>query len=130
MTLFKDGDKAILVQKSGWGGIRNFREVEINKVHKTGRLTLTNDKEQWKFSKGWRDERDSFVKCGGFRCNDAIYVWDEDLIKEIKEERRKERSRQLLNLLGEYLTRVRDKDEGEELWSIMPDEVKQKIKKI
>ena len=130
MTLFKDGDKAILVQKSGWGGIRNFYQVWIHKVHKTGRLTLTNDKEQWKFSKGWRDERDSFVKCGGFRCNDAIYVWDEDLIKEIKEERRKERSRQLLNLLGEYLTRVRDKDEGEELWSIMPDEVKQKIKKI
>ena len=127
MTLFKAGDKAILVQKSGWSGTRSFREVEIGKVHKTGRLTLTYDKEQWKFYKGWRDDPDTFVKCGSFRCTDALYVWDEGLIKEIKEERRKERSRQLLNLLGEYLNRVRDKDEGAELWSIMPDEVKQKI---
>lgn len=129
MTLFKAGDKAILVQKSGWSRIRNFREVEIHKVHKTGRLTLVNNKEQWKFSKGWRDDPDTFVQCS-IHGNDQLYVWDEDLIKEIKEERRKERCRQLLNLLGEYLTRVRDKDEGEELWSIMPDEVKQKTQKI
>ena len=126
MTLFKAGDKAILVQKSGWGRIRSFYQVEIHKVHKTGRLTLTNDKEQWKFSKGWRDDPDTFVKCS-IHGNDHLYVWDEGLIKEIKEEQRKERSRQLLNNLGDYLSRVRDEDQGDLLWALIPNEVKQKI---
>lgn len=124
--MFNEGDKAMIVTIPQWGGDRSFVTVVIGKVHKSGRLTLLNYRDQWRKTKGFGDEPDYFSRCSG-RGYERLVPLSDDLAKEIRAEKEASKNRLNVNKIGEMLSRIRDRDEGAHLWSIIPDELKAKL---
>lgn len=121
--LFKDGDAAIMVRHPQWNGARSYRRVEIGKVHKTGRLTLKGEKQQWVCQRGWGDEPNFFVATKGPNY-ERLYPVCADMIAEIDAEQQAQKDLSQINRVGDALSRMRDRDDAVALWSILPKEVK------
>lgn len=125
--LFKAGDKAMRVHIPHWGGARSFVTVEIGKVHKTGRLTLLNDKQQWSHTLGFNGEPDYFTETGGGKWSlngTRLYPFCEHMAKEIRAEQEAAKTLQNVRWVGEALGRLRNRDKAAKLWATMPDDLK------
>jgi hypothetical protein len=121
MSLFKEGDIALKVSYPRFNGVRGFATVEIGKVHKTGRLTLLNDKAQWSLAKGFRDEPDFFTLASRDAYgNTRLYPMCKEVVAEIMAERSAHRDHVKLRKIGEALSRVRCVEEAGALWESMP----------
>ena len=128
MTLFQEGDKALRVRTPRYNGARSFVTVQIGKVHKTGRLTLLNDKAQWAFAKGWGDDPDGFRLTGREHGGgETLYPMCKIMAQEIREEQQTAIDRSNLIKVGNAIVRVRSYDEAANLWAIMPQQFKDLI---
>lgn len=127
MTMFKDGDFAIKVHQGRWSSDRDFTKVEINKVHKSGRLTIKGSNQQWRLEKGWGDQPDYFLPCNGY-YSERLYPWCERMVSEIRAEQKQKDHRLKLNKVGNVLSGIRDNDNGAELWALLPTKIKELIK--
>jgi hypothetical protein len=121
MSLFKEGDIALKVSYPRLSGVRGFATVEIGKVHKTGRLTLLNDKEQWSLVKGFREEPDFFRPSSrDYGGNLGLYPMCKEMVAEIMAERSAYKDHVKLRKIGEALYKVRCVEEASALWEVMP----------
>jgi hypothetical protein len=128
MALFQEGDKALRVRTPRYNGARSFVTVEIGKVHKTGRLTLLNDKEQWRFAKGWGNDPDGFRLTGREHGgHETLYPMCKIMAQEIREEQQAAKDRSDLRKVGDAILRVRSHNEAASLWAIMPQKFKDLI---
>jgi hypothetical protein len=128
MSLFKEGDKALKVTYPRFKVARSFVTVEIGKVHKTGRLTLLNDRAQWKLRRGQGDNPDFFTPAGkDCYVQEQLYPMCKEMVAEIMAERSAHRNYVKLMKIGEALSKVCCVEEASVLWEAMPEMFKDLI---